>query len=832
MESIGTMTLLRTTGRAALVAAMMAGSCAMAQISPQTPPQPVTDAPAAASAPEAPTPGDLQRRAPVQDVAIAASVFSAAGLEARGIQSTLQLAQFVPNMLASNSPGLASSNSYYIRGLGNVETIAGLDPAVGTYVDGVSLGRQNANNLSFFDVERIDVLRGPQGVLLGRNTVGGAIDITLRRPSDKFEGFGEFSYGAYGRYTGRAAINLPLNKSIAINLSGYYQTDKGYVHDSTTGQRLNDNDGAGLRLAARLRFSDRLQWNGSIAYTRASGENILNFDCDPANPARCNGRYATTGLRAGVGDYAPLVISGRKAGFGLGNSAENLLYTSNFEWAGDYATINVITGYVDLTQKYAIDFADGRGQPSVADPVPVVRGFPLGGLTVLNDGNHRQFSQEVKVSGALFGGVVDYVTGFLVTDSKDRTDFADIATGAAAVPQLLADRVSEIQTNALAGYVQANVNLGSRLTVTAGVRYTDETRTLQIADNRAACVGSSDAACLNQASLTANGVAIPTRQKAREWTPRLAIAYRPADALMLFASASRGYRSGGWNVRSQTAAGILPFGPETAWTYEAGVKSDWFGKRLSLNLTAFLIDARHAQTVTDIFAATPTGDVAGYRNKGVELELAAVPVDGLNLYANLGFQDGNYRIDRNAPAVDVYGVKSVALQQADCLAQLAAGRVPLSPAATNAPDCAIGIVTANGGIVRPARAPRFSIAAGGGYDFKLPAAGIILTPSLHAIYRSGFETDSANATLFSGAVTSGGTSYPANPFGGTVISGSRAAGFVLVNAALTLRTDDNNWTMAIACNNCLDKAYVDAALAGYSYLGAPRTWQLRLKRAF
>ncbi len=830
MESIGTMTLLRTTGRAALIAAMMAGGGAVAQTVPQAL-QDIADAPVATAAPETGTPAALPRRAPVRDVAIAASVFSAAGLEARGIQSTLQLAQFVPNMLASNSPGLASSNSDYLRGLGTVETIAGFDPAVGTYVDGVSLGRQNANNFSFFDVERIDVLRGPQGVLLGRNTIGGAIDITLRQPSDKFGGFGEFSYGAYSRYTGRAAINLPLNQSIAINVSGYYQTDKGYVHDSTTGQRLNDNDGAGLRLAARMQFSDRAQWNGSIAYTRASGENILNFDCDPANPGKCNGRYATTGLGTGAGNYAPLVIAGRKAGFGLGNSAENLLYTSNFEWAGDHATVNLITGYVDLTQKYAIDFADGRGLPSVADPAPAVRGFLLGGLTILNDGSHRQFSQEVKVSGALFGGVVDYVAGFLVTDAKDRTDFADIATGAAAVPQLLADRVSEIQTNALAGYVQANVNLGSQLTVTAGVRYTDETRTLQITDNRAACVGSSAAPCLNEASLTANGVPVPTRQKAREWTPRLAIAYRPGDALMLFASASRSYRSGGWHVRSRTAAGILPFGPEDAWTYEAGVKSDWFGKRLSLNLTAFLIDARHVQTITDIFAA-PTGEVAGYRNKGVELELAAVPVDGLNLYANLGFQDGHYRIDRNAPTVDMYGVKSVAAQQAACLAQLAAGLVPLSPAVTNAPDCATGIITANGGIARPVRAPRFTIAAGASYDFKLPAAGIILRPAVHAVYRSRYETDSANATLFAGTVTSGGTRYPANPFGGTVISGSRAAGFVLVNAALTLRTDDDNWTMAIECSNCLDKAYVDSALAGYSYLGPPRTWQLRLKRAF
>jgi iron complex outermembrane receptor protein len=815
----GTMTMLRNTGKAMLLAATMAGTGAMAQTAADAP---AADAPAVA----APAP-------PARDAGTSVSVFSTAGLEARGIQSTLQLAPYVPNMVGANSPGVASSNSYFIRGIGSTQTLAGFDPAVGTYIDGVSLGRQNANNFSFFDVERIDVLRGPQGVLLGRNATGGAIDVLLRQPSDKLEGYGEFSYGAYSRYTGRGSINLPLNQSIAIKLSGYYQTDKGYVHDSSTGARLNDNDGYGMRLAMRVKFSDNLTWNGAVAYTRSTGANILNFDCDPANPANCNGRYATTGLRASTASYAPLAISGDKAGFGLGNAADNILYTSNFEWAGEHATVNVITGYVDLTQKYGMDYADGRAVPSVADPVPAVRGYPLGGLTMLNDGSHRQFSQELKVSGALFGGALDYVTGFLVTDARDKTDLAGIATSA-GVPQLLADRVMETNTTALAGYVQGGIHFSSQLKLTAGVRYTDETRMLRVSDNRAACAGSSAIACLNQASLFApSGLAIPTRQKAREWAPRVALEYKPSDALMLFASASRGYQSGGWDTRSLTASGLLPFGPETAWSYEAGVRSGWFDQRLSINLTGFLIDAKNVQAATDLLAdAATTRTVAGLRNKGVELEVAAVPIDGLRLYANAGFQDANYRVDANAPGVDQYGVKSVAVQQAACLAQLAAGKVPLSPAATNAPDCATGIVTAGGAIARPLRAPRLSLAAGGSYDFKIPAAGIILTPSAHAIYRSSQETDGANATIYSGSVTGAGTTYAANPFGGTVTSGSHASGYVLVNAALTLRTDDNNWTLALECSNCLDRAYVESSVANYSYLGEPRSWQVRLKRVF
>ena len=679
-------------------------------------------------------------------------------------------------------------------------------------------------------------MRGPQGVRLGRNTSGGVIDILMKAPSDKVEGYGEFSYGAYSRYTGRASINLPLNQSVALKLSGYYQTDKGYVHDNTTGERLNDNDGAGLRLALRLKFSDRLSWNGAVAYMRSQGENILNFDCDPANPAQCNGRYTSTGLRTTTSGYAPLAIAGRKAEFGLGNTTDNILYTSNFEWAGDNFTLNAITGYVDLTQTYGMDYADGRGVPSVANPVPAVQGYLLGGLTVLNDGSHRQFSQELKLSGALFGGALEYATGFLVTDAKDRTDFAGLATGVggSAAPQLLADRVLNTDTTAWAGYFQGGFHVSSQFKLSAGVRYTDETRTLRIADNRAVCTGSSALACLNQSSLFApSGAAIPTRQTTRQWTPRFAVEFTPGDALMLFASASRGYRSGGWDTRSFTASGLLPFAPETVWSYEAGAKAAWFDQRLSVNLTAFLLDAHNVQTATGLVPdGATTTTVAGLRNKGVELEVVAAPIEGLRIFANAGFQDANYRVDRNASAVDQYGVRSVAVQQANCLAQLAAGSIALGPATTNATDCATGIVTAEGGIARPVRTPRVNLAAGGSYDFKVPAAGIVLTPSAQASYRSAYETAGANGTIYAGPVTAGGTTYPANPYGGTVISGSHANAFVLVDAAMTLRTDDNNWTLALECSNCLDRTYVASSLANYAYLGPPRSWQVRLKRVF
>ncbi len=865
----------RRASRATLLALSMLAGGALAQEAPSAavPASPAAaDAPDAATAAEAPA---AQTRAAIraeraatvetalpdvivtaqrrvesaQSIPVAASVFTPAALEARGVQQTLQLAQFVPNMLAANHPGLGSANGYYIRGLGSIESNPAIDPAVGTFIDAIYLSRQTANNFSFFDVERVEVLRGPQGVLFGRNTAGGAINVVLNRPGREIAGYGEFTYGAYDRKTGRLSIDLPITAGVAVKLSGYIQDDAGYVRNTTTGQRLNDNDGAGLRAALRVDLAPGIEWNGSVAYVRADGENLLNFRCDPANPANCNGRFASTGLRTTTASYAPLVIAGEKARQGLGNRSETLLYTSNLEWGGDAARLNLITGYVELRQRFGLDFADGRAFPDVSAPVPVVRGAPLGGLTSLSDASSRQFSQEVKLSGRLFAGVVDYTTGFYYSNETNRTDIADIATGfsGAATPRLLADRVVDNSARAIAAYAEGDLSLGAGLKLTAGLRYTDERKTIRVTDNRARCAGSAAADCLNQASLFApSGVAIPTVQTARQWTPRFAINYKPDADLLLFASATRGFRSGGWDARADTAAELLPFGAESVWSYEAGIKSEWFGRRLRANITGFWQDTRNFQTSAAIVRADnslafATHNIAGYRNRGVEIELAAVPIPNLNLFADLGFQAGAYRVDRNAPGVDRYGVASVASQQLQCLAQLASGQVPLSPnsappgsAANNAPACANGIVSAAGGIARPVRTPRFSASAGGSYDWRLPGPGIILTPTASIVYRSAYETGTANATIFTGASTAGvgggGRSFAANPFSGNAITGSRTGAYVLVNAGVAIRTDDGNWTLAIECFNCFDKAYVDSTLANTSYLNAPRTWQLRVKR--
>ncbi len=790
-----------------------------------------------------------RREQALQDVPIAVTAFTAEGLESRGISNTLGLVGQVPNMFGSNNSGLGSSNIYYIRGLGNSEPLATFDPPVGTYVDDIYLSRQIGNNFAFFDVERVEVLRGPQGTLFGRNSTGGAINVIMRQPGDMVSGFVEGGYGAYDRKLLRGSIDLPMDEMVALKLSGYWADDDGYAYNSTTGQRTNDEDMAGLRLAARITPAERLSWNFAVSYTEANGENLLNFECDPADPSRCGGRFVTTGMltdrRAGGVPQYSQEVSGRKANLPLGNDVATTLISSNLEWAGDHHRLNLITGYVDMSQQFAIDLADGRALPNVGNPVPPVRGFANGGFAILNDGKHSQFSQEIKLSGNLGGGLIDYVAGVYLYDENNRTDFADLFTMDSGTPTgdplLLADRTVKNGTSATAGYAQFDVRISEPFTATAGIRYTDETKTFSIADNRADCPPDAAAVtCLNNNLVAANGVAIPRSLNSKLWTPRFALSYRPSQDVLLFASATRGFRSGGWDGRGIRRDTLLPFDPETVWSYEAGLRSEWLDNRLRVNVTAIFLDVSDLQTpsaFTDPVSGAVTAvtqNFADYENKGLELELAAVPVDGLNLYLNLGYQSDKYKV-RDTLQPNEFGVKAVRQQQLDCVAQLANGQIPLAPAGPlNAPDCGVGIVDVNGGIATPVRTPDWTLGFGGSYHWPIPYAGIVLVPAVNILYRGALETGTANASIWTGAAppAADGSIFPANPFGGDFITGSRTDAHWQVGASVAIRTDDGNWQLILECENCFDEAYGQSSLANTTYLSPPRSWMLRARRRF
>ena len=812
-----------------------------------------------------------RREESLQSVPIAITAFTSAELERRNISSALDLVQYVPNFVGHNNTGLGTANAYYIRGVGDTESLASKDPPVGTYVDDLFFSRQSANNFSFFDVERVEVLRGPQGTLFGRNTTGGAINVIVRKPQPQFGGFAEIGYGRFDQVTARASVDLPLSANLLTKVSGFYSDDNGYVKNVTTGERLNDEQGYGGRLAVRA-LSGIVTWDGALTYLHAAGANLVNFPCNPAVPTQCDGRYASTGLKkdnGGLTQYPTITVANAKGALPLGNVTDTYIAASNLQFDfGEAAKLALISGYIRTKQSYNLDFFDGRGAPGfnfVVDPVTglpstnsnlagsttnvggPVRGAP-GAFAIAARARSEQFTQEIKLTGSVLDGLLDYVGGFYYYNERNYSDFADILTNTTTFANtLLADRVLRNRTEAYAGYLQVDGNVTDWLKLTAGVRYTDERKAYDFSENRAVCqVTPLPTTCIdsrnfasvdNDLNPATPNITIPLNQRVKVWTPRFAINVKPNRDMLFFASATRGFKSGGQSARATAVRLLLPFDPERVWSYELGAKLDLFDRRLRVNVTAFRADTTDLQGGSAFVTTnTTTGaqslsfvtrNFGNFRNQGLEFEITAVPVKGLTLNLSGGLQDAKYILDPGR--VDSYGTLSATAQQGECLAALGGRASPRgdtrAATARALSSCGNGVVTPTGTIAKPPRTPKLTLAAGISYG--LEAGPVIITPSVNLLYTSSQEVGSSNTNFYRNAA--GVVNVTGD---GEFITGSFSRPHTIVNASIGLATADRLWNATVECSNCFNVTYLQSTLSNFSYPNQPATWMVKLRRKF
>ncbi len=750
-----------------------------------------------------------RREEKIQDVPIAISAFSESQLAALNVTETLGLVKLIPNLLGFNNTGLGTANGYYLRGIGNTESIASFDPPVGTYADDVFISRQNANNLGLFDVERIEVLRGPQGTLFGRNTTGGAINVILKKPAEEFGGFMEVGFGQFNQFSVRGTVDIPFSDRLQTKFSGYSVKDDGYVSNPVTGENnLNASESLGLRAAMRLKLTDDLTWNLAAQYTNDDGANILNFAADGPQRAsdspvantsiaqRCTSgtvtrsRFACTGLVSSGTPLANLVV-GNKRNNNLGNEVKNWFLSSNVEWDVGFGTVNFITGSVGLKQKFALDFFNG----TVGSPTN-----PAGGFTITNDGSHRQFSQEIKLTGDLNDNA-RYVAGVYYFREDNTTDFADLFSLSPTLTLVLEDRILKNRATAWAAYTQWDFTLADKWTLTAGGRYTDETKNVNFIANINPRLPNPIAATrVTSANLVAAG--IPLSQETKLFTPRLAVKYDINDDVNLFASATRGFKSGGWNARGTAPVANQPFAPEKVWSYELGLRSEWLDRKLRLNLTAFKLDIADLQTPSAFTAPSGaisfiTRNFAGLDNEGLEAELIWQPVEDLTLFAFVGTQNAKYK-DIDASIIAQQGICRNALNGifGPPFATLAAARA----------QCSSGIVNPRGDIAPPVRTPD-TLTVGGSYRFRLGET-LTLTPN------------------FSWAKTGD------NNVGTNGAPISLVDAYDTVDAGLTLANDDAGWQIQANCRNCTDELQIVSTLSELPYVQDPRTWSVTFKYNF
>ncbi len=713
-----------------------------------------------------------RREQSLQDVPIAITAFTADQLEQRQVFNTYDLVRNIPNLTGNANVGVGTSSSLYIRGIGNGESIATFDLPVGTYVDDVYVARQNHNNFSLFDVERIEVLRGPQGTLFGRNTTGGAINVVMKKPSEELKGYVEAGIGRFGLWTARTSIDLPISDRLLTKFSAYRVKDDGYALQVSTGDYLNDRDASGLRADIRFLPVDGVTIDFIGEYVDDRNTNFLNVENSDGN--RIVNNKITQGSLVGI-------ITGAKASLPLGNEASTraatLIVTSELN---NDVTLTAVTGFRDTDHDFLVD--SGGELPRATNS----RGFsPL-----INMGDHEQFSQEIKLNGQ--SGRLNWTTGLYYMNEDNVTDFANgnstAATGAFVVA---GDRTMKNGLETYAVYGQGDFKLNDAFTVTAGIRYTEETKDFSIERN----VGATGPA-FSTAAIAAAG--IPLELNEQVWTPRVALQYDVSDDVMFFLSATRGFKSGGWPARASANNAFIPFEPETVWSYEFGTRADLFDNRLRLNATTFYSVTNDIQIPARIdingIQISTTTNPADLENYGIEIDATWVPIDGLNITAGLGMQNAKY----------------VSISQR-VLDQAAVCRANPTGTYQGAPACNANFVDQFGQIATPVRSPDYTISMNASYEFT--SGAITWIPSF------GFNTSDEYAIGTTGSPQS--------------TNGTWSGKQTYINAGVSLRFENvPGLTAAIDCRNCADKAYPMSALGPFQFLDRPGSWGARIKYRF
>ncbi len=587
----------------------------------------------------------------VQSIPVAVSAFTEQTIRALNLEDAISVSKYVPSMISQHNAGLATANSYFLRGLGNTQSAATFDPPVGTYVDDIYVARQNANNYAFFDTERVEVLRGPQGTLFGRNTTGGAVNIIMRKPSEDFGGKFELTGGSFRRITAKASVDLPISEKVLTKLSAFYVTDDGFVKNITTGERLNGDKSYGLRGDIRLKPTETLTVDLSGEYTNNQGT-YFGVRVLPTPSARF--RTATTPVfyeaamnmrqvKCGKDPVTTLLTTQN----GLCLNTDNYATSAHVSWATDAGTLEAIVGYRKQNQGYINNYSSST--------VNKYAGFILADKI-----RNNQHSGELKWSSTAFDDKLKYVAGIFYLKENNELQTATFSGGTTSYVLSRttsngvtygADDHFKQSVETAAAYAQADWEFLDGLTLTAGARYTYEKKKIAFFQSDrffSPLYTSNPTGAAGYSSAQVEAAGIPLQQTQKRVTPRVALTYNVVPGTIVYASATNGFKSGGWNGTNAVPFQVLPFRPERTWSYETGFKSDLFNRKLRVNGTAYLAVTKDLQVTSGIIVPPSTvisqlaRNAGKLRTYGFEFETIFAPTRRFNVFANGSIGKGKY----------------------------------------------------------------------------------------------------------------------------------------------------------------------------------------------
>ncbi len=585
-------------------------------------------APAAATAAAATDEGSPEiivsarrRNERLQETPIAITAITTAQLENKATANIGDLQGAAPNLLITQQNSGGAAANLAIRGLTYADIEKSQEPTVGVVVDGVFIGTSTGQYLDFFDIEQIEVLRGPQGTLFGRNTIGGVINIRRTRPTGKFGVKAEVSYGSFNTFQGRAVVNVPLGETLALKGFYFHNDSKGFYRDAATNARRggvnNDNYGASLLFTPSTDFNalltvERQVQNFDVVNSNLANSTELFCSFEPAR--ECN-RNNTTDLYTVFGSPAHSRYAAPAATLEMNADLGAIKLTS-------------VTGYRESKENQTQDFDSSSVDLYYTHRVQ----------------NYYQFSQELRGAGKLSDSF-DYVVGGFYFKSKYNLFQSTrlFAFNTALDPDVADTNPQSVtgKTESIAFFGDFDWAFADKFRLSFGGRWTQDKKQLSNSFKTGGLIGTGDA-------------------KFSKFTPKVGIDYRPDSNTMLYASWSRGYRSGGFSARAATAAtASTPFQPETVDSYELGAKLDLFQRKVQFNIAGFYSKYKGLQQNTTIPGGptgnqTITGNVGSANIKGVEIDFTARPAEGLTLRAAAGFLDSKFK---NFVAGNVLGGK-------------------------------------------------------------------------------------------------------------------------------------------------------------------------------
>ncbi|MEQ8265102.1 TonB-dependent receptor [Pseudohaliea sp.] len=553
-----------------------------------------------------------RREESLQDVPIAVTALTGQELALRGTADISELAQSIPSVTLEPSRATNTTLTAFIRGVGQQDPLAGFEQGVALYLDDVYLARPQGTMLDIYDVERIEVLRGPQGTLYGRNAVGGAIKYVTRRLSDEFEGRVRASYGAYDQMDFVGTVSVPVSDSFRIGGTvASFQRD-GFGDNLTTGEDQYNKDIVGYRLSAEFEPSDRLLVR--LAYDKTEDDSNPVAGWRPF-PGAVSGAPVLGDVFDSTAGAADLPTT---AGINGNNSVENEGWMVSVDWnVTDRITLRSITADREDYTESVIDF-DSLAVPDFDAPVIY---------------DNEQFSQEFQLLWNT--DKVNAVLGYYYLDAEAANDF-DVVLG--QIGPVTAYTGGVVETEAWSVFGDLTYNFTDRLSVAVGVRYTEDERRADIF--RANYLGTGSPFFGNDAALL---LAVTSDYEADQTyddtSPRFNVSYKLSEDATVYAGYSKGWKAGSFDPRGAnfaTPAVEEGFDAEELDSYEVGLKATWWEGRALTNVAVFYSEYTDMQIpgsvgvdsdgdgVNDSFVGTVT-------NAG-DSEISGIEVEGSFLF--------------------------------------------------------------------------------------------------------------------------------------------------------------------------------------------------------